>query len=517
MEATHTATLSVRLVSPAEMEVEGPEDLHTWREAQRMPWPGFEYMPRYKRGEWDGTYVPGRWCVQRGDRFVMRCARGLYGRLSEAFGALDGLTADVKWLELAKRYAEQHPRWTELRDYQQDAFFRCVAAGWGRIGFATNAGKGAVMALLADFMARHGVRVLIACDELAVFDALQGELREWGGLTPFMVGQGVTAIPLQLERARVSVTLAMVPTLARRISSKHSREDDAKEWRQWLGGVGVVLCDEADKATADTWQSVLRAAKGSYWRLGFSGTFPAAYTFDDWRLEECLGPILASKRNAEMVERGISARPTVTLAMHDVTPTLHPLPRASEWFGMRGAEKRQWVYERAVLYNQSRHALVASLIRPGVATAVVINRVEHGELLREYLGRDRAVFLDGSDNEQYRFTTLEAFRKGKFPVLIVTKILDRGTNRLGFARDVIFASSEGSTRQTLQRIGRGLRRADGKAELRIVDIIDRVTVDPEADDFPSRQLQVAGGFLARAGKARVTLYEAEGFQVEVQR
>ena len=79
-------------------------------------------------------------------------------------------------------------------------------------------------------------------------------------------------------------------------------------------------------------------------------------------------------------------------------------------------------------------------------------------------------------------------------------ILDRGTNRLGHAIDIIFASGEGSSRQSLQRIGRGLRRTGGKEFLRLLDVIDQ----------GHRYLHVAA-------KKRITLYHAEGFEVVIRK
>jgi superfamily II DNA or RNA helicase len=79
--------------------------------------------------------------------------------------------------------------------------------------------------------------------------------------------------------------------------------------------------------------------------------------------------------------------------------------------------------------------------------------------------------------KEERISVLDDFQAGRVRVIVVTKILDRGTNRLGHTDDLIFASGEGSTTQTLQRIGRGLRRGGGKEFLRLVDIVDRVRTE----------------------------------------
>lgn len=503
-------TPAVHPLSAAEVLVVGTEALFAWREKSRVLVPGYEYSRLYERGLWDGTWAPGKWCRMREDGvYELRCSRGLQQR---ALAALDFVMPPSQQLMAdALSYIVGHPRYRELRDYQKDAFVRAAVEGWGRIAFATNAGKGAVIALLADFARLRGEKVLICCDEVAVYDALLGELKAWTNCMPGLIKAGAK------EPTDAPIHLAMIPTLALRLKLKKdkSNAEEVNGWRTWVAQHGMLLLDEADKATADTWKRVTAAAKGSRWRVGFSGTFPAALSYDDWRLEEFIGPVLASQRNMALVERGISARPTVTLAGFDATLSVCPPPRWDDWKAMTGPIRRQWAYEKAIVYNLERHRYVLSLIRPDVPTAIVINRIDHGEQLSETI--PGSVFLDGSDSENWRIKTLDEFRAGTFKVLIVTKILDRGTNRLGYAQDVIFASGEGSDRQTLQRIGRGLRRADGKAELRVVDVIDRVEVGEDATDHASRRLRTIAGYLHRAGRSRVDLYEREGFDVEVAR
>ncbi len=405
-----------------------------------------------------------------------------------------------------------HPAFAKLRDYQRKALRKAVDKEWGRIALATNAGKGAVIALLAEFAATIGVPVLILCDELAVFDALEGELEEWAGIIPGRVGQGVRTPPSD------PVVLAMVPTLARRLRARAGQRSGpakakALEWCNWVGERGMLLLDEADKATAKGWQRILANAKGSQWRLGFSGTFPdpKEKPYDDLRLDELMGPILIKARNIDLVERGISAIPQVELRSYNATDALMAsIPKMREWWKLPGPARRQSVYEYAITFNLDRHLFITNLIRPDTPTAIIVNRVAHGQALSEVL--PDAAFLDGSCSPTERKEVLEQFQSGALKVLIITKILDRGTNRLGIAADILFVSGEGSSRQTLQRLGRGLRRTGGKEYLRLVDIIDRVDKDVAPK---SRYLAKGAKLIHTSARKRIQLYHDEGFAVEV--
>lgn len=500
---------AVATVSPTEVVLSGTEALKEWRERHSLSVPGSEYMPLVRQKRWDGIWRPGKWVRERaGGIYEMRCSTGLARRVSLDLGWTD--FPPLASLEDITIFLTEQPRMQELREYQIRAVTMVLLQGWGRIAFATNAGKGAVIAMLAAFAWSRGFPVLICCDELAVYDALQGELEAWCCITPQRLEAGVTAPP------EPGVVLAMVPTLAKRLEAedKALKDDDRADtpWYDWLATQQMLLLDEADKADSPRWRNILQYAQGSYWRAGFSGTFPSDL-YGDLRLTDSMGPILDRIKNQEMIDRGVSAKPSVELRGYDATPRLRPFPPEwrEGWYGTRGADKRLMVYERAIVYNKARHEFIAALVQPDTPTCIVVNRVDHGQMITDVI--PDAEFLDGSAKKRERLAVLERFASGTLKVLVVTKILDRGTNRLGSAADLIFASGEGSARQTLQRIGRGLRRAGGKEFLRLVDIIDAVDLKEVRD----KRVEIAAGFLHDAARRRVQVYAAEGFAVDVIR
>jgi superfamily II DNA or RNA helicase len=266
----------------------------------------------------------------------------------------------------------------------------------------------------------------------------------------------------------------------------------------------MLLLDEADKASARTWRHVLRVAKNTTWRAGFSGTFPDD-TLEDLQLDELMGPVVQRLKNLELVSRGISAKPSVEVHVFNTPVALGRT--TTDWWHLPGAERRAAAYDHMILHNEARHAFIASKVRAGVRTVVVVNRIDHGRALQRIL--PDAHFLDGSATDDERSDMLQRFRNGAVSVLIVTKILDRGTNELGTADDLIFAAGEGSATQILQRIGRGLRRANKKAALRLVDIADRGLL--RSGD--GRRERWAAALLHAALRRRLQVYSQEGFDV----
>lgn len=478
----------ITLADQTDLYATGGEELVEWRETLRRNVPGARFTPQYKAGAWDGTYLPGRWLGKQDGLYSIQLGRGMLARLVRDFK-----DAEIDFRIQLPSELDLGDLPEKLYDHQGLALGNAQRVPWGRFSLATNAGKGAVIALLARASERAGERVLILSDEVAVVDALQGEIANWISTEPALVEAGCKEPPDAL------VVIGMVPTIARRVAEtrdvgkKKVPTELAMRWQAWLGDVRMGLLDEADKATAKTWTRILSYMSGTTRRYGFSGSFPKEDSLDDLKLEEILGPALQSVRNVELVDKGISARPTVVLH-----PFRGVIPKANwqEWKIMKPTERRQYVFDHAVLLNEHRHELVRSLLRPDLMNAIIVNRIEHGEELERSI--PGSVFLDGSVTKAKRKKALEQFEAGEFNTLIVTKILDRGSNRLGKVDNIVFASAEGSNRQTLQRLGRGLRRGDGKLEVVLHDIIDS-----------------GHDYLSRLAKRRIELYNDEQFEVRI--
>ncbi len=468
--------MKAALNQPGVLIIEGTE-VRDWRETLRKRVEGYQYTPQFKNQVWDGYWRPGSEPKYvKNNSWRMKVGRGLLARFCDDFPQV--IVADHSPLPSALNFSSFDLG--DLRDYQKRSLALIATERYGRIALATNAGKGAIIAIAAAAAVKAGYKVGIFCDEVSVFHALKEEVKKWAPETELgLVEAGRNDVPTQ------DVVLAMVPTLDRRRTQP--------DWSRWLHNIGMALLDEADRATATRWRKIIRKMPDNHFRIGFSGSFMAKDTSDTMLQEEIMGPVLIRVRNKELVERKISARPFVQLIPHTVRI---PWIALSQWHNMGGAERRLWIYDQTVVYNDSRHELITQLLHPDEANAVVVNRIVHGENLAEIL--PDSVYLQGSDSKEHRLEVLERFKNGEFQNLITTKILDRGTNLLGHTVGLIFASGEGSDVQTLQRIGRGLRRGDGKEFLFLRDVIDR-----------------GHRYLERATKKRMLVYNEEDFDVRI--
>lgn len=503
--------------------------LKEWRESLAVMRPGAQFTRAFKRKQWDGQDRPGQF--KKVDGFwSLVLERGWLDRVRASFPDADvRVSADYRADPLA--LCLDLPETVSKGKYAYQARTLEIVQNrrWGRVSLATNAGKGAIMALAA--LNATPERVVILCNEVSVFHALQEELEEW---TPDMPVGLVEAGRNDPPEERV--VLAMVQTLHNRLydsvkgkGGKITYVPSPGPWADWAYGVYVALCDEADLATADTYRRVLEAMMNTEYRVGFSGSFPepdaaenaedaAKALHDDRVLEGVLGPTLIRVKNKTLVKRKISAKPLVELVPY--SPAVPRMPRGvcdacgvevydrgqemcsdcPEGFvrKLTGPERRAWVYRHAVIENHLRHNLILSLLDPGEPNVVIVDKIAHGEALEDVI--PDSVFLHGSVPKDVRKETLRKFQAGDFPVLIATRILQRGSNTLGNAVGVILASGEGSHRQVLQYIGRGLRRGGGKEFVYLRDVLDHGVQ-----------------YLDKASKKRVRVYREEGFQLEMRR
>lgn len=477
--------IHIKSSSPAELIVFGHQDLAYFHYHASRWIPGAQFSQEYKERTWDGRHHPGKWFQpgRAGTEERIWCVRrGFLARILRAFPHATGGVAQPPALPL--RLPDT------LRDYQRDALQAIATYHWGRIALATNAGKGLIIAHAAEAAAQIGMRVLITVDEVEPFNALREELSTWMLCDVGFVEAGAREIPPQ------SVVFAMLPTLFERISAPRSADGsrmrptpENQRWREWLAQFHMILADEADKATALKWRRLLDRMPNTLWRVGFSGTFPPPETVEDDQLEEFFGPVIARVRNADLIGRGISARPRIFLC--PFTPQIPTFNRSR----LTGPAARRRIYESGIIYNEKRHIYIASLLPRNVPCAIIVSKVAHGNELAKHI--PECLFLHGKATKAQRDAALEGFGTA-YRNLIATSILDRGSNRLGRAGAIIFASGEGSWRQILQRLGRALRRADGKTDVFLFDVID-----------------LGDEYLEQAVRQRVRIYESEGFDVQI--
>lgn len=238
-----------------------------------------------------------------------------------------------------------------------------------------------------------------------------------------------------------------------------------KEVVDFLESVAIMICDEAHHTSADTWYYSLRRCINAQYRVALTGSIEDKNELLVMRLKSVFGEIVAKVRNKQMIERGFSAKPIIK-----VFPVTQPKD-------ISGLKEFQEIYRKGIVENEYRNLLMAKLTKTlstqGNTTLLIVNHTKHGEALVELLNElgIEHRFIHGQLTTEYREESLQLVRDGKLGVLIATSIVDEGVDISAIDALILCAGGK-SLRQTLQRIGRTLRKKKGDNTCQVFDFTD---------------------------------------------
>ena len=241
-----------------------------------------------------------------------------------------------------------------------------------------------------------------------------------------------------------------------------------------------------------TYSTVLQKCINANYRYGLSGTPLDRGEIDSMRLIAYTGPVIERVTNTELIDLGVSAKPTVYMHKADTTGCANN-------FHANYPE----AYSELIVYNDARNKQIVDLVKKGLAedkiVMILVKQIAHGRVLQMRLeseGIDVDFCFGGSGKEE-RYININKLRKKISKVLIMSRIGETGIDIPSI--DVLIRASGGkSTVSTLQSIGRGLRAKKGQD-----NVIDY-------HDF----IDSGNSYLNSHSKARIKDYEREGFEIK---
>jgi len=241
------------------------------------------------------------------------------------------------------------------------------------------------------------------------------------------------------------------------------RKINIQEWSSWWDVVFVDECHHVSKFNG-TYVKILKQLLAPM-RIGLTATLPEQEEAK-MALEGYIGPLIGEFTIEEAAEAGVLARPKVRLLKSDYKQTVKDLRRYPE------------VYEAGIVKNRQRNIMimeeVSKYIKLGRTVLVLVTHIEHGELLQqtadEVLGL-KVDFVQGSSDEVTRNSVKKSLDGKKILCVIATAVWKEGINIPSL--DVLVNAAGGKSElQTLQRIGRGLRKTSRKDKVVILDVFD---------------------------------------------
>jgi superfamily II DNA or RNA helicase len=111
---------------------------------------------------------------------------------------------------------------------------------------------------------------------------------------------------------------------------------------------------------------------------------------------------------------------------------------------------------------------------------------QHNDLVYRISKRFLLPFITHTTNKEERYEVLKGFREGRFRAIVTSKVLDEGIDVPEASMGVI-VSGTGSSREFIQRLGRLLRKSEGKGRARLIELVSRETSETRTSSRRKRK------------------------------
>lgn len=274
----------------------------------------------------------------------------------------------------------------------------------------------------------------------------------------------------------------IVKKKAEKVYKKH------KEAMDFLDSLVGFIVDECHHTKSDSFYKTFLHAENAIYRIGLTGSIDQNDPMLVQRLRATFSKVISETRNSQMIERGISAKPTIYFSTieHVLNDIEEELPNGevevikNEPVDISLNKNYMDSYDKGIVKNNYRNTVIAKIAEinynKGRGVLIILNRIEHGDIIShmlDTLGIPHA-FVQGEMEIEEREKHFTDMKQGKLKVLISTSLMDEGVDISGIDALIMGAGGK-SLRQVLQRIGRGLRyKDDGENKLYVYDFTDRV-------------------------------------------
>jgi len=342
----------------------------------------------------------------------------------------------------------------QLRPDQQRLIENCVTNQRGIILSPTRSGKTVVaMGLMSMF---PKAKILFLCNTLDIINQTIAELKRFNFQDVAKLGGG------SKEWIGKRIVVSTIQTFIKQDPYIYSDYFD------------ITIVDEAHHCTG-TWNSNKKTVNSQYGtvmcysnspvKIGFTATLPTTKV-QLLSLEGLIGPVIGEVTQEESIKLKITMKPKMQLI---------PVP-----YNKTIASNRKYadLYRCGIVDNRIRNRLIAKCVKTkveqGSTVLVMVKEIQHGlniqDIALQVFGID-ITFVQGATDADTRQQTKDAFIKRHLKAVISTAVWREGVN-IPSLNCTINAIGGKSEVMTLQAVGRGLTKMEGKVVAEIIDFLD---------------------------------------------
>lgn len=268
---------------------------------------------------------------------------------------------------------------------------------------------------------------------------------------------------------------------------------------------GLIVFDECHHLPGPSYAHAAECALAPF-RLGLTAT-PERSDGRESLLDQLVGPVALRRTIADLAGEFLAEYEVVRLAVELSPEEAEAYAEArgeyqdfvrSQGISMRGpagfqrfvmiSSRSEWGRRAFKAFQRSRQIALAA---PSKLTALeqllrrhrrdrVIIFTHRNDMVHEISRRFLIPAITHHTGAKERHSLLETFREGRLPALVTSRVLNEGVD-LPVASVGIVLSGSGSIREHVQRLGRILRRQEGK-EAVLYEIITRGTVEERVSE-----------------------------------
>lgn len=337
-----------------------------------------------------------------------------------------------------------------LREHQVNAVNTCLQNRHGLLLASTSSGKTLITAAMSKSVEKYGRSIVIVPNK----DLVQQTYNDYD-----MVGLDAGVFygdKKELNHQHTITTWQSLNSLWKK-TKKGEIELTEQDISDFISGVVAVVVDEAHTSAAEALHAVLgQVMKDIPLRWGLTGTIPK-------------DPVLAAKIKCNVgdIIYTISAKELQDKQILSTCNVNCIRLKSSMKFANYQEELKYLVTDR------DRMAYIATLIAAIAEsgnTLVLVDRLEAGELLCEYLNIPKSEFVRGETKKKDREASYGEIRWADNKILIATYGVASTGISISRLYNVVLIEPGKSFVRTIQSIGRGLRRAEDKDHVEIYDI-----------------------------------------------
>lgn len=358
-----------------------------------------------------------------------------------------------------------------FRPYQLQLINSALEYGRGVIKAPTGSGKSIVILGIMSAFSQENILFLVHTTDLVY--QMKEDLDKFGFDAGIWTGK---------DKYLKRITVATVQAY-KKIARKHITKWD------------VVFVDEGHHVT--------KLWKGNYYdtlsltaapcKFATTATLPEKVEAQ-FALEGLIGPMIDEVTMGDGTALGFLAEPNITMQV--VESPIHI------WSGRKKSKKLatnyQKVYTEGIVKNTARNVRIAGsaemqMDRKGTVL-ILVTRIEHAHIIQDMIGLPTEI-VKGAVSKDERMRIKEELKCGETRCVIATVAWVEGVD-IPSLTCVINAAGGKSEIQTLQKIGRGLRKTRTKDTVDIIDFHD-----------------LGNNFLESHSEQRKGIYESQGWRV----